>query len=57
MATIDRPAEAQPAAEAPLARPSSDAAARAHAYLDLWERHLTEAAVSGPIGDRLRPTA
>ena len=57
MATIDRPAEAQPAAEAPLARPSSDAAARARAYLDLWERHLTEAAVSGPIGDRLRPTA
>jgi hypothetical protein len=34
-----------------------DERARAAAYLDLWERHLTQAAVSGPDPFARRPPA
>jgi hypothetical protein len=36
-------------ADADAPKPGRDEAARARAYLDLWERHLTQSAVDGPI--------
>ena len=44
-------------AEAEARRPVRDEAERARAYLDLWERHLTELAVVGPIQAGIRPPA
>jgi hypothetical protein len=38
-------------------KPARDEAARARAYLDLWERHLTQSAVDGPIQAGSRPPA
>lgn len=38
----------------PMAGPS-DAAAKARAYLDLWERHLVQSAVRGRLGPAARP--
>ena len=38
-------------------RPVRDEAARARAYLDLWERHLTQSAVDAPIQVGFRPPA
>ena len=51
MAAGERPDAAQ-VEERP--RPARDEAARARAYLDLWERHLIAAAVDGPssVGHR-----
>jgi hypothetical protein len=49
MATTDERAERVPAAKAEPSRPPRDEAARARAYLDLWERHLTQSAIDGPI--------
>jgi hypothetical protein len=37
------------AGEAERREPPRDEAARARAYLDLWERHLTQSAIDGPI--------
>ena len=45
------------AADAEARRPVRDEAARARAYLDLWERHLTESAIVGPIQAGIRPPA
>jgi hypothetical protein len=55
MATTDEPVEKARAADA--RPPSRDEAARARAYLDLWERHVTQSAVDGPILPRFRPPA
>jgi hypothetical protein len=49
MATRD-----EPSGTLPTGRPARDEAARARAYLDLWERHLTQSAVDGPIEARPR---
>jgi hypothetical protein len=54
MPTTDELAGAAPAAEAKPRSPARDEAARARAYLDLWERHLTQTALDGPIHAGLR---
>jgi hypothetical protein len=43
-----RPGTEGPERDAPPAAHTRDERTRAAAYLDLWERHLTQAAVSGP---------
>jgi hypothetical protein len=55
MATKDEPSAAAQSDGAGARRTDRDEAARARAYLDLWERHLTKSAVDGPIETRLRP--
>jgi len=45
------------AAGAEARSPVRDEAARARAYLDLWERHLTQSAVEAPIQVGFRPPA
>jgi hypothetical protein len=50
-----RPADRTTEADAP--KPPRDEAARARAYLDLWERHLTQSAIDGPIHVGSRPPA
>ena len=48
MATTDELADAARTADTERSKPPRDEAARARAYLDLWERHLTQLAVDGP---------
>ena len=57
MATTEELAGTARAADAEARRPARDEAARARAYLDLWERHLTQSAVDGPIHAGFRPPA
>jgi hypothetical protein len=57
MPTTDERAEAAQAAKAGVRKPARDEAARARAYLDLWERHLTQTAIDGPIHAGFRPSA
>ena len=57
MPTTDERAEAARAAKAEARKPARDEAARARAYLDLWERHLTQSAVDAPIHAGSRPPA
>jgi hypothetical protein len=47
------------AARKPEAQPPErrDEAARARAYLDLWERHVSQSAVDGPILSGFHPIA
>jgi hypothetical protein len=55
--TTDERAETVPATAAEPRRPPRDEATRARAYLDLWERHLTQSAVDGPIHPGCRQPA
>ena len=57
MPTTEQGGKAAPPADADPRKPARDEAARARAYLDLWERHLTQSAVDGPIQAGPRPPA
>lgn len=56
MATTDELSDAARTAEKRTPK-RCDEAARARAYLDLWERHVSQSAVDGPILAGFHPPA